>query len=226
MASSIKFDGRTEKQIATFASRVLRRLRAGGNQTIALEDIKQELVIAWCKARDAYSPDHGVPFAAYLARGMMLHINRWADAEMQEYWSSGFTEDDDGRRLYDGKLSMDAEQNEGGEDEVTLHGAVSSELANPEELAIESDIRRRVFAIASSAAKSFLSLLDSPPAYIIEEVEAMRAKAAYSRERGMAGWAPTGVTAHMIMDFLGFSQTERRSVYEEVRMLTAEVSQK
>src|SRR5262245_8553728 len=104
-----------EKRIWAAARRVLRRVQAAGGGSIQIEDIFTELTIAGRMAQQRFKPEEnpGVPFAAFLQRGMWLHINRWVKEELGEFQIAPF--------------ELDAPNGNDGEDDEGMHRRIADE---------------------------------------------------------------------------------------------------
>lgn len=186
----------SQKQIATFARQVLRRAKAAGAASVELSDIESELALVWVIASEKFDPQYGVPFGAYLRRGMVQHINRWIQDQIEESFHT----------------SLDLEI----DDSYGLHDRVSSLDAGPDEIAEVASTRRLVMKNLPDQSRIFLELLETPPPEFLEIMKAAQDRAAYARSRGMNAVAPTDVTAPMVFDLLGLNRKERTEVYVDL----------
>lgn len=227
MTSQVPFE-QHRKLLLSIAHRVKRRMYAAGDKSVQLEDIFQELVIAWCKARDKWEPTHNVPFGAYLMRGMSNHINRWVDRELRQRNIAPF--------------DLDAEFS--GEEEGTLHDILADEMQpTPEEAVIAMDIRDyaknplrwrqppagwRQHKELTPNAKKFVELLADPPMAIMQIFHGLQARAEFARKtlKIHSAVGPTRITGSFILDVMGVSdRTERADIYNQVKVLNKRVSQ-
>jgi DNA-directed RNA polymerase specialized sigma24 family protein len=193
--------------IKGFAYKVLRRVSSGGAHSVQLEDIVQELSIAWTIAQAKWNPELGVPFLAYLDRGMKLHINRWADAHVRE-----------------AHVSLDA----GGEDddEGLGHTLIPDDRESQHDTLVQKQHLAKVLAKLSPRARQFVELLVDPPAELTAELKAIEAKRQFARERGVATQIITRINADLLFELTGTPAWERPKVMSEIRTVLAKVSQK
>jgi hypothetical protein len=198
--SRVTYDDVTKRQIGRFARRVLRRAKSAGAASILIEDIESELMIAWCKARDKWNDSVGVPFAAYLARGMMNHINTWLDGEI------GF------RNL--APLSLDNSR----AGFKNLHDTVEDETVERIDQKVEEqNIRDVIIPRLSPTTRKFVELLDTPPYFLFEEMSASKARSNYAKSRGIKqSISLNRITAALVFDFMGLALWDRKLVYEEL----------
>lgn len=196
------------KLIEAFAGRVSRRLFAAGARAVTFEDIVQELSVAWTIARERWNPEAGIPFVPYLRRGMINHINRWAQHEI------GFA--------HLAPMSLDFATEEG---EGQFHEIVPATDTAQDDLLAGKQHREKMLKRLSPGARQVLEILESPPESVVNEFRALRAKSEYGRSRGIPVIAPKHMTLRLVMDVLGLSTCDRKAVYEEFKKLSA-LSQK
>ena len=205
---SITYEG-SKGQVERFAARVLRRLRAAGERSFSLSDIQQELWAAWCKARDNFDPQAGVPFAAYLQRGMMNHINRMVESSVRDSWET--------------PISLDAGVD--GEEGTNIGDAFPDHNAErQDERVFSAQVIAFLRSHASPMALSVIEILADPPQELMEEFRACTAKAHYARERGFQTFINKDIRYRFIADFLGFDTGTRRRVFDELKRLAEDVS--
>lgn len=192
------------------ARKVSRRLRAAGVSSVDIDDVRSELTIAWCLARDAYDPAGGAAFSTFLWRGMINHVKRWVEREI---------------RISSTALSLDADRSDDG-DETTLHDAIAASDAGPHEIVEERQLRALAASELSADTQLFLDLLENPSDDLDEALEAARSRAEFARSRGLKAVAPTAVTAAMVFDLMGATRTQRHRSYAELRHLSEKVNQK
>ena len=198
--SQIAFDEGQRRYIGAFAARVERRMKNAGAR-IGPGDVFQELCIAWCKARDTWQSDLQVPFKAYLMRGMQLHINRWVDNEI------GFS------HLTPMSLDDDTRSREGNGD---LHAIITIAEGDPEAFCAGADAREYVLARLSARSRLFVELLENPPQFLVDALQAGKAKAAAAKARGLNIVTPNSVTTSMVFEFMQADPTERGVIYKEL----------
>jgi len=208
MAAQISYQA-SERLVNSFARRVMRRAQAAGAKSVQLADIVQECWVAWCQARDRYDATTGVPFGAYLMRGMQQHINRWIKEEI-------------GERLM-APVALDATGGDD-EDDNSLHNVIADGGSLPDEIVELANQKAYVLERLSPLARQFVTLLTDPPKELLEEVQAIQARAEWGRSRGLNTFAPRDVTAPLVFDLMGLNRTDRSKIYRELRLLAEEVS--
>lgn len=198
------------KQIKAFAFKVQRRLQSAGAASHSLEDVEQELWIAWCLACESYDPKFGASFKTYLHRGMQLHINRYVLKNVTRRHDEVIAQ------------SLDAEIGEDGGS--TLQDVIASDDPLPCE-AIE---RESSFALAmkrmSPRARQFITILKDQPAEILEETRKLEEKALYAKSIGHKMPVSHRLTASMIFDLMDAGRVERKKITDELERVGARLS--
>ncbi|AMB48376.1 hypothetical protein [Methylobacterium sp. AMS5] len=196
-----------------WAPRYLRRAHAAGARSVGLEDVVGEMSLAWTIASQKFDASLGVPWRAYLARGLMNHVNRWIDDQI-------------GHSAYAMSLDAGGDSEEGSEAHEWL---VSDDSARPDELLEEKHSFERALSELSIEAATFVKLLNNPPAFLFEELQAIQCRAKTARERGIASSAPKAITGNLILDFMGIGQAGRNRIYAEIKevsvVLQTEINQ-
>jgi hypothetical protein len=214
-----------------FANQVQRRLYGAGARSVQTEDIFQELVVAWCQARDAWKADYNVPFVAFLKRGMMQHINRWVNKELQQ--------------VYLAPLSLDETQFE----EQPLHDVIADpRQVAVDEIVIAQDLREFVHdkmrqpgmgnflrvertpgkfhSGLSPLTLKFIQIYENPPQEIMDMLRGYRARQRFAKVLGVhPSPVPSGVTGTLIMNFLGATHTELTIINKELSALAEKINQ-
>ena len=196
---------KSEAAIRRFARRVLRRVNLSKINGITLTDIEQECWCAWCKARDSFNAEAGVPFLAYLQRGMQNHINRWLLSFEREHEMAPY--------------SLNHTVNDG-DDEV----GDKIEVASDEE-PVDFLHNELALALMSERARQFVDLLMNPPIDLYRQMDMITQRSQFARQRGLTSTAPVHVTANLVLDLMGADRVERRRIYAELRSLPAEINQ-
>lgn len=189
-------------RIDRFAYRVHRRFKAAGVRAVTLDDIRQECVIAWCQARDNFDDRHGVPFEAYLHRGLHFHINRWAKHEVGQSHLAPYSLNASG--------SSDIED---GEFEEILED-VNAE--NPLDTITRADEYQQVMDSLSPRARLYVQILSDPPQELHNELRSIQTRCQHARDQGIATTAPRHLTSRVVLDLLGATTTERSKITGEV----------
>lgn len=204
MPANVTFD-QHKRLIYNFAWKVQRRMHAAGARTMQLEDLVQELSIAWCVARDRWDESLNVPFTAYLMRGMQQCINRFAKYELREHAVAPFSIDEP---LESGTSRGDLIPDD-------------SEMATLE----QKNFRDLVLRLVSSRSRRFLEILESPPREVVEQLDYLRIRAEDGRARGLHSVAPRNLNTGLVFDLLGYSRPERSQVLSEIEMVVSKLSE-
>lgn len=183
-----------------FGSRAYRRLIAAGGRAVEYDDVIQELNIAWTIAREKWNPDMGVPFVAYLKRGMQLAINRFIDRELRFDQNASHS------------LQFSALEGESEFSEIVA----DTETHTPEDIVMASLMTEYAFDQLSPLARSVLECVLSPPNELQAELNALQAKKRYAKERGFCVGGVSEVSLSFVMDFFGLKRNARASIYAEL----------
>lgn len=193
-----------EKYILFYSAKVMRRLQAAKAYIFQKDDVVQELWIAWCIARDTYEPATGVPFIAYLKRGMQQHINRCIEKHVERCPHVTYA------------LSLDCPTGEDGTG--SLGDLIASNLHTVEQVE-ESLTARSIMAKMSPKTRIFFELLMDTPEELSREVMAEKAKSEYGRKMGLRTASSHSVTKAMIFDLLDYSRDDRREVLADIHAI-------
>lgn len=197
------------RYIRWFASKALQRAISAGVRGIQLDDFVQEATIAWLIACKHFDPTRGVPFIPYLKLGMQRHINRWLRDEIGEVTLT--------------PKSLDATVSE--ENETELGDLLADNLAlSADEQVIRKDLRAQVLERLSPRARRYLELLESPPPELLEEMNAILAKAKLGRAMGLTRFAPVRVSSDLIFKLMGAPNHERQRIHREIEAAIQKVS--
>ncbi len=185
-----------------FARQVCGRLAATGTHTTQFEDVVQELAIAWCQARDHWDETKGVPFVAYLKRGMIQHINKWAGKEIFHYNAS--------------HVELDAALP--GDDTSDRHAIIADVgSADPEDQLVLKDRREKALAKLSPRARQFVELIETPPKCLVDLVGALAARRRFALDRGLnTPGTPKRVLPAMVFRLMGCSRLEQTQIMAEL----------
>jgi DNA-directed RNA polymerase specialized sigma24 family protein len=200
----------SEKIINSFSFKVGRRLQAAGAPMHLIEDVRQELWIAWCKARDTYDESSPASFKTYLYGGMRIHMNNWIRDNINRRHAEVIAK------------SMDAELDEenGG---ATLADMIPSADPTPE---VTFWLERTwEFAVArlSPRSRQFVELLREPPEGLLAQVRQIEARTAFAKAQGISAPFNNRVTTSMVFDLMGASRNERIKIAAEIRKLGAKM---
>ena len=81
--------------------------------------------------------------------------------------------------------------------------------------------RRHVLARMSHTTRLVVELLESPPAWLMDEFKAMRAKIKWCRTRGFFASGAKDVSLGLIFQAIGLDKTQRERVNAEIRRLAS-----
>lgn len=200
----------SEKQVKFFAIRVLRRMHSLGAKSATLDDIEQELWIAWCKACKGFDETGGASFKTYFDTGMKRHINRYVEKTAERFYEQTVA------------ISLDAKL--GDDADMSLGDIVSDNAAS----ALDKIDAESCYAMAikklSPRAKMFVLFLKEQPRELLNEVFLAEEKSLHAKSMGLNFTTPHSLTTGMIFDFMGVQRTERADILKEVRRVGAYVS--
>lgn len=200
-----------ERLVNALAARVYRRLRAACGRVFSMEDIRQELWIAICIARDNFDESLGVKFSTYAWRGMILHVNRWILNEFER------------NKEYNYALTLDGTAGE--DSELALKDAVADENAvDPAQSAERESCYAEAMRNLSPRAQICLRILNDTPLEMVEEMRKLSFKADYARKRKVAFAMPKRLSFSMVFDVMGASRPERTKIMRELETVAARIS--
>jgi DNA-directed RNA polymerase specialized sigma24 family protein len=201
MTAQVEFE-QHRKLLLKLAHQVHRRCFNAGASSVQFEDVFQEICIAWCKARDAWSPEHNVPFVAFLVRGARHHLNRWVGKEIMESNS---------------RLNLDATGSD--DNDTEFHGLIADPKAEmPDEIIMRADRIREYDQILSQDALQFIRILESPPPQLFAILDATQARREYALSRGVpAAPSQRKVSSALVFDLMGCDKTKRKQVFAELK---------
>lgn len=202
----------SEGQVSSFAYKVLQRLHALGAKSHTLDDVKQELWIAWCLARDTYSEEGGASFRTYLHTGMQRHINRYIEKNFERF--HGFTT----------AISLDAPASRDEDNGITVGEVVPCSAVGAEELYMQRRNLELAKSMVSPRARIFLTILNDQPPELMAEVLLLVKKAEYGRGINMGYAQPVRLTAAMIFDLMNAGRMERTRILSEVTKIGDRIS--
>jgi hypothetical protein len=189
-------------QVNNFAWKALKRLHGLGAKSHTLDDVKQELWVAWCLAVEGYDAQLGAKFSTFLHRGMQLHMNRYIEKNFERFHEQTIAQ------------SLDATDPNA---EGTTYGEAIADGRDLQNVEVE---RENMFAYAltrlSPRAGQFLTLLKEQPIELMAEVRKIEDKVEYAKERGISMSTAHRLTSRMVFDFMGVSRNERESIMGEI----------
>lgn len=201
--------------IDAFAFKVLRRLHGLGARSHTLEDVQQELWVAWCKACEAYRPDHGASFSTFLYTGMQRHINRYVEKNFERFHGETVA------------LSLDSSESvsagNDGTDDATLGESIADTVAGADVMLEQEQNFAYAMTRLSPRAQQFMTFLKDQPIELLQQLRALEAKGAYAKQRGISIATPQRLTTFMVFDLMGASRSERQKILEEVARVSAQM---
>lgn len=205
-----------EKVINRLALRVLRRLQAASSRAllISLEDLKQEMWIGACIAEKKFDAERGVPFAAYLQRGLMLHINRYIEEQHERC------------PAYSYALSLDQGMPGEGDDgaEMTLSNSVPSDEEITEDRIIRISHVMKLREKLSTEARIVVDLLVTQPEEILEDLSKQRFKAEMAQKIGVPYARTNKISMQLIFELMGIDRSKRAKILNEITKVSARIA--
>lgn len=199
------------KQINSFAHKVLRRIHRLGAKSQTLDDVKQELWFAWCKACETYRPECGASFSTYFYRGMQVYINRYIEKNFE--------------RFHDQTIALSLDSSEFVADgESSLSETIADEKDNGYVDFERENSFRYALTRLSPRAQQFITILKEQPQDLLAEVRKLEEKSAFARSRGVTYASPQRLTSPVIFDFMGASRCERKKIMDELTQIGALLS--
>lgn len=194
----------SEKAVNMFAGRVARRLSSITSVPLGLDDIKQELWCAWCVSRERFDPELGVPFLAFLRRGMALHINRVVDRQVF----------DEAEFTFALSLNAAAPSCEDGQELIDI-------LPNDEESAFDILARQETVALIldhlDERDVNVVRILIEQPPELMSELRLIEAKREFAKETNSGTNYSNRLTFCVIYDLLGFTRVGRAQSLKRIQ---------
>lgn len=200
----------SQKDIRSFTFRVGRRIAAAGGPSHLVEDVTQELWLAWCLARDNWCEDGEASFRTYLMNGMRLHINRWADVNLSR------------RHAELVALSLDAENGDEG-DGATLHEVLMSEDPTPDFIITRASSFIYATDNMSPRTRQFVQLLAEQPEELVRELNCLRAKKKYAAAKGQTMPLANRITCSLVFQLMGADRSERTQILGEIERVSSKM---
>lgn len=189
--------------------RILKRMHAAGCRTMQLADIEQEIAITWTICRDKYEPDKGVAFVSYFVRAVWFNVNRWSKEQIDQAHLAPTSLDD----------------TVGEDDNMERHDVVADPAESIDTVMMRAQSLSRVLRRLSPMAQTFVRLLESPPPELYRQLDHLRARGEYGRQRGLPSQTPHHITAALVFRAMGVKSTERTLIYREIQTALAAVNQ-
>lgn len=198
-------DEEITRRIRSMSWKVYREARRAGATSLERADIEQELWIAYCKARDSFNPEYGVPFGAYLTNGLKKFaagmMRNQVYNRIAEEWAvsmSNHSDDDDGPSIGDRLPSPDP---------------------TPDRLVEATNIMEWAESRLSERARLFLQILHEPPQALLEEIKIAEARSDYARSLGVTHMHYSAVTTAAVFKVMDADRRERGHILKEVRAI-------
>jgi hypothetical protein len=190
-----------KKVIKRNAYKVMRRLQAAGASFLQMDDIEQEMWVAYSIARDRYDPASNVPFLAYFTLGLRNHVNRCIERHIER--NPGQT------------YALSLQQSVDPDDNSTLEEAVPSSVNTEREIGEKLTYEYALTQMRPLTAQ-FVRLMVELPEELCAEALKAQAKASHGRSMGITVSIQRQVTKKMIFDLLDCTPAERRSILNEI----------
>lgn len=195
--------GKSVRIINGFANRVQRRLASLPQGVMSLDDIKQELWVAWCKAAESFDADRGIPFEPYLRRGMQRHINQIIHTNIEKFPEQTFAS----------SLDKPIGEDEGG----SLSDIVADDKPPAIEMLEREGAWEEAVAVLTPRARQFITLVRDQPDELLQETLLSDHKEEVARELNVPYSNVRRVTSSMVFDLMGASRGERAKISKEIK---------
>ena len=196
-----------KKLLSYLAYKCSQRLYALGFEA-DVDDLFQDACVVYTKAVEAFNPEVGAPFQAYLKRAVLLGFNNKVEHMLEVRKSVKFV-----------SVVTDEESDIGGMDFIKSSEdteAFNDTADNVEELAIRSDeIRERVGSL-SPMAKLVVRELISPSLQVTRTMQAMQAHADFGQKTlNQRLYRPKEVNIRVIRKHYGINPKQYARLKEE-----------
>lgn len=169
--------------------------------SLTVEDLTQEFWMVWQVVVERFDPTRGFEFTAFLG----VSIRNKA-MELSRYY---------GRRQGLQAESLDRPVSD--EFQSSMIDLVADEGESVETRIIKSQERERIMSSIDPRLRKIVSLLENPPPELEQQVEALKAKAAFARSRGLTAREPKDLTLGLISDLVGVSRCVRYKLLEQMQ---------
>lgn len=142
---------RLVKSIAN--SQKMRSRIASMAHVLTVEDIEQELWIAWISSKEKFDPQAGVRFSTYYMKMAYWHINRVFENQAKSVRAT----------------SDNITVNEG--EHLSLFDKIADEGVTPEEFCENTDAAEKAISELSTVAQQVVAWLKEPPEVLAQELE-------------------------------------------------------
>lgn len=191
----------SEAQIKRFAWKVLRRFRAAGDHSHDINDFVQELWIAWTVAVNNFNPELGIPFGAYLQRGMKFHINQYANKTLTARYDEVVA------------ISLDASLN----DEDMTIANILPDMSERQDVTCEKknmlDLATRTL---SRDAVTYIKIMLDGSEEIKREIDAIEQRNNYAASLKVRGMLCLGLSEGVVFELMNLSYSKRGDVLREI----------
>lgn len=198
----------SEKQIKSMARRVvyyrLFAMRAACSDTI--DDIVQELSVAWLEAVEKYDPKGGASFSTFLHIGMLRHINRYIQKQYELQLTSP-----------QNSLSIDESIDGDNMKSITFSDIITDRMPRADQQVECESCYNLVTRNLSERARQFVNLLRNPPIELISALDELSEKAMYAKRLGYNYVTVKRVSANIIFGLMGARRNERDKIIKEIR---------
>ena len=188
---------------------IARKLHGSGAMSMSREDVEQELWCVWCRARDTFNPELGVPFRAYLLEGVRLSklaINRKIYKRIDEE-----------RAVRLDAPVGDEEQSSSLIDLLPDGGPLQDDMM------LEAKHFAWALSKLSARAALFLKLLYEQPPELLDQMRELQARADYARSIGAQNIMISHITTSLVFRLMGADRPERTKIFAELRKLSDKV---
>lgn len=198
MSITFEKDGDVDRWMQIFSRKAFNRAKSAKVKDIDQIDIYHECIIAWCKARDLFKPELGIPFKAYLFKGVKDHVNKFLDKKMTHAHNAGVSIDEDN------------------DEENTFHDIIPSDDIPIDQVLIQSDLIAKVTNDLSDLAKMFLGLLINTPEELLNEHEKIMLRNQHACSKGIIKQTPKFITESLVIRLMGLTKRESTLIKQEI----------
>lgn len=168
--------------------------------SVEFDDVMQEASVAFVKAKQGFSPQHGAKFSTYLWTAIGNNLNRFCDQM---------------RDAYRGAVSLDTPASDSEDAPSLLDVLQDVNALDPQEILMRNQTASETLAQFSPDTRRVLTCLITQPDLLMQEYERVRAYYEMSRAMGHAG-PRVKFGIDFICEVLGMSNSRRRSIKHEI----------
>lgn len=188
-------------------------LRGWGRLTAAnvhmdLEEVYQEMCVAFCKAAEKYDAERGITFTAYLGRAVWNEFNKFANRAITEQVELNLT-------------SFECMSASNDDEELDIFEAIDSGEWTPEQyLSAAQQFRENMKALGPTA-KFIIGKLLNPDDELLAALEAKRVAAEEERAKGKVASGRREVSIKLIAEHYNLKEESVRAARKSFASIIA-----